>query len=109
MNVWIDKIRGDPRIWSGGWRWRHDRLKWWAAGYGVAVVVLFASILVAGPLAFLVYLGLGWWLGRKAWRNVMWLECEGESDVTAHAEAWFILTWLWSHPVLIAACWVTRE
>lgn len=109
MGTSFEKIRGDPPQWLGGWRWRADRLGRWVAWYCAAVVSLFAAILVTGPLAFLAYLGIGWWIGRRVWRDVMWLESDEGVDLTAHAEVWFILTWLWSHPVLIVAAWVTRS
>jgi hypothetical protein len=107
MDIPLEHVN-PPQRWPRGWEWRPHRLGWWMVWYNLAVIVLLASILVAGPLALIPYLAIGWWLGRYAWRDAMWLSPDA-SAVSDGAKVWFILTWLWSHPVLIAAAWFARS
>jgi hypothetical protein len=105
----VRSIRREPDGWVGGWWWDTDQLWPWIGRYIFSVVILTAMILIAGPWAFFAYLALGWWLGRKVWREAMWLEAGEGMDLTAHAETCLIMTWAWSHPILIAAAWFARR
>lgn len=109
MNDTSQSIRGDPDGSLGAWQWKTDWLWPWVGLYAWAVLILITAILVLGAWAFFVYLGLGWWLGRKVWREAMWLEADDGLGSTVHAEACLIITWLWSHPILMAAAWFARR
>jgi len=109
MSMTVESIRGDPDERFGGWQWNAELLWDWVGWYIWATAILIATIVIAGPWAFLAYFGLGWWLGRRVWREAMWLEAGNGMDLTAHAEVCLIMTWLWSHPILIAAAWFARR